>query len=114
MTYVQAQRLREIAAREWREQVFSKVDVLVCPTTAIAAPTIERGDLSTTFDLIRLTNPLNFLGTPCVSLPCGFTTDGLPIGLQIVGRWFDEATVLRAAFAYAQATDWHKRRPPRG
>ncbi|MCH8813915.1 MAG: amidase [Chloroflexi bacterium] len=111
VTYVQAQRFREIVVREWREQVFSQVDVLACPTTAVSAPAIDQSELSTTFNLIRLTNPLNLLGTPCVSLPCGFTKAGLPIGLQLVGRWFDEATVLRAAFAYEQATDWHKRRP---
>ncbi|MCH8920618.1 MAG: hypothetical protein IIA23_07935, partial [Chloroflexi bacterium] len=45
-------------------------------------------------------------------IPCGFTNGGLPIGLQLVGRWWDEATVLRAAHAYQQATDWHTRAPP--
>ena len=114
VAYVQAQRFREMVVQEWREQVFSKVDVLACPTTAVSAPAIDESELSTTFNLIRLTNPLNLIGTPCVSLPCGFTEAGLPIGLQLVGRWFDEATVLRAAFAYEQATDWHKRRPAVG
>jgi aspartyl-tRNA(Asn)/glutamyl-tRNA(Gln) amidotransferase subunit A len=112
VTYVQAQRFREVVVREWREQVFSKVDVLACPTTPIPAPPIEEGQLSTTFNLIRLTNPLNFMGAPCVSVPCGFSEGGLPIGLQIVGRWFDEATVLRVGHAYEQATEWHRRRPP--
>jgi aspartyl-tRNA(Asn)/glutamyl-tRNA(Gln) amidotransferase subunit A len=49
---------------------------------------------------------------PALSLPCGFSNDGLPIGLQIVGRPFDEATVLRVGHAYEQATEWHRRRPP--
>jgi len=114
VAYVQAQRFREMVVQEWREQVFSKVDVLACPTTAVCAPAIDESELSTTFNLVRLTNPLNFIGTPCVSLPCGFTEAGLPIGLQLAGRWFDEGTLLRTAFAYEQATDWHKRRPAVG
>jgi aspartyl-tRNA(Asn)/glutamyl-tRNA(Gln) amidotransferase subunit A len=52
------------------------------------------------------------LGLPGISVPCGFTGDGLPVGLQIVGKAFDEAGVLRVAHAYEQATDWHRRRPP--
>jgi len=62
--------------------------------------------------LIRLTRPFNFSGHPACAVPCGFTAGGLPIGMQIVGRPFDEATVLRAADAYQRATDWHTRRPP--
>lgn len=112
VSYVQAQRLREVIVREWRESVFSDVDLLAMPTTPIAAHPIEDSELSTTFNLIRLTNPLNFLAVPAISLPCGFTAAGLPIGLQLAGRWFDEATVLRAAHAYEQSTDWHTRRPP--
>jgi len=131
--YVQAQRLREIAVDAWRREVFSQVDLVATPTTPITAPRIDPGDVSTpsgaglqtTFSLIRFTNPFNFLGVPALSLPCGFTpfsprpedaaADGRlegPIGLQLVGRWWDEATVLRAAHAYERATDWHKRRPP--
>jgi aspartyl-tRNA(Asn)/glutamyl-tRNA(Gln) amidotransferase subunit A len=110
--YVQAQRLRELAVNAWREQVFSKVDLIATPTTAISARPIEEGDLQVTFNLIRFTNPLNFLGVPAISVPCGFTKEGLPVGLQLAGRWWDEATVLRAAYSYEQATDWHKRRPP--
>ena len=56
--------------------------------------------------------PFNVLGLPALSLPCGFTADGLPIGLQIVGHAFDEAGILGIAQAYEQATDWHRRRPP--
>jgi aspartyl-tRNA(Asn)/glutamyl-tRNA(Gln) amidotransferase subunit A len=110
--YVQAQRLRETAVEAWREEVFSKVDLIVTPTTSITARPIEEGDLQVTFNLIRFTNPLNFLGVPAISVPCGFTGEGLPVGLQIAGRWWDEASVLRAAYAYEQATDWHRRRPP--
>jgi len=110
--YVQAQRLREIAVAAWREEVFSKVDLIVTPTTPITARPIQEGDLPVTFNLIRFTNPLNFLGVPAISIPCGFTGEGLPVGIQLAGRWWDEESVLSAAYAYEQATDWHTRRPP--
>jgi aspartyl-tRNA(Asn)/glutamyl-tRNA(Gln) amidotransferase subunit A len=109
---VQAQRFREMMVEAWRREVFTRVDVLATPTTMVTAPLIEDGGLDATFALIRLTNPLNLLGVPAMSLPCGFATQGLPIGLQLAGRWFDETTVLRAARAYEQATGWHTRAPP--
>jgi Asp-tRNA(Asn)/Glu-tRNA(Gln) amidotransferase A subunit family amidase len=56
--------------------------------------------------------PFNVLGLPAISVPCGFTAGGLPVGLQIAGRAFDEAGILRVAQAYEQATTWHRRRPP--
>jgi len=62
--------------------------------------------------LTQYTRPFNLNGFPAITLPCGFSEDGLPIGLQIAGRPFDEATVLRAAHAYEQSTEWHRRRPP--
>ena len=62
--------------------------------------------------MIRLTRPFNFSGHPACSLPCGFTADGLPIGMQLVGRPFDETTVFRVADAYQRTTDWHRLRPP--
>jgi aspartyl-tRNA(Asn)/glutamyl-tRNA(Gln) amidotransferase subunit A len=110
--YVQAQRFREMIVRDWRDEVFSKIDLLATAATQIPAARIDGSDLSVTWSLIRLTNPINLLGLPAISLPCGFTNANLPIGLQLVGRWWDEATVLRAAHAYEQATDWHTRRPP--
>ena len=109
--HIEAQRFREMIVRRWRDEVFDKVDVLAMPATMVAALPIEVGDLSATFQLIRNTNPLNLLGIPAISVPCGFTASGLPIGLQLAGRWWDEATVLRAAYAYEQATDWHMRPP---
>jgi len=60
--------------------------------------------------LLSLTRPANLSGLPAISVPCGFSR-GLPIGLQLIGRRFDEATVLRAAYAYEQATPWHGRFP---
>ena len=110
--YVQGQRFREMIVAAWRDEVFDRVDLLAMPTTLGTAVEIETGDLSATFKLIRNTNPLNLLGVPAISVPCGFTEGGLPIGLQLVGRWWGEATVLRAAHTYQGATDWHARRPP--
>jgi aspartyl-tRNA(Asn)/glutamyl-tRNA(Gln) amidotransferase subunit A len=94
------------------------VDVLVTPTTPIAAPRIGEdsvriggADESVLVAMIRCTAPFNATHLPALSLPCGFTRAGLPIGLQIAGRPFDEATVLRAGHAYEQATEWHLRTP---
>jgi aspartyl-tRNA(Asn)/glutamyl-tRNA(Gln) amidotransferase subunit A len=56
--------------------------------------------------------PFNLAGVPALSVPCGFSADGLPLALQLAGKPFDEATVLRAGYAYQQATDWHRRHPP--
>jgi aspartyl-tRNA(Asn)/glutamyl-tRNA(Gln) amidotransferase subunit A len=61
--------------------------------------------------LLRNTRPVNVWGLPAISIPCGFTTAGLPIGLQIIGPQWREDTVLQLAYAYEQATDWHKRSP---
>jgi Asp-tRNA(Asn)/Glu-tRNA(Gln) amidotransferase A subunit family amidase len=94
------------------------VDVLVTPTTPIAAPRIGEESVriggaeeSVLIAMIRCTAPFNATHLPALSLPCGFTRAGLPIGLQIAGRPFDEATVLRVGNAYEQATEWHLRTP---
>jgi len=112
VSYVQAQRLREMAIAAWNEEVFSRVDILAMASTQMPAFKLDGSDLTVTISLIRLTNPLNLMGVPTISVPCGFTSENLPFGLQLAGRWWDEATVLRAAYAYEQATEWHKRRPP--
>ena len=62
--------------------------------------------------MTQYTRPYNITGFPAISVPCGFSDENMPIGLQLSGRPFDEVTVLRAAYAYEQSTDWHKRRPP--
>lgn len=111
VSYVQAQRLREKAITAWSEEVFTRVDVIAMASTQGPAFKLEGSDLSVTLSLIRLTNPLNLLGVPAISVPCGFTSENLPFGLQLAGRWWDEATVLCAAYAYEQATEWH---PPKG
>ena len=82
--------------------------------TAVGQSEIAVGQdkVSVRASLIRFTRVFNLSGHPAASIPCGFTAGGLPVGLQIVGRPFDEATVLRVADAYQRATDWHRRRPP--
>ena len=62
--------------------------------------------------MTQYTRPYNISGSPAISLPCGFSAGGMPIGLQLAGKPFAETTVLQAAYAYEQATDWHNRRPP--
>ena len=96
---------------------FSDVDLLVTPTMPIPAPAIA--DLKkdpaalrpAELALLRNTRPFNVWGLPAISLPCGFTKSGLPIGLQIAGPHWREDLVLRLAHAYESATEWHKRRP---
>jgi aspartyl-tRNA(Asn)/glutamyl-tRNA(Gln) amidotransferase subunit A len=118
--YLKGQRLRALL-RDEVDQVFAKLDVLLAPTTPVEATAVGQSEVRIgdgTFpvrpSLIRYTRPFNLTGHPAASVPCGFTTDGLPIGLQIVGRPFDEATVLRVADAYQRLTDWHTRRAPLG
>jgi aspartyl-tRNA(Asn)/glutamyl-tRNA(Gln) amidotransferase subunit A len=104
---------RDIAA------TFSDVDLLVTPTTPVPAPLIaelkQNPDLLRPRELLLLRNtrPINVWGLPAISIPCGFTSVGLPIGLQIVGPHWGEAKVLQLAHAYEQATAWHKREPVR-
>lgn len=71
-----------------------------------------QGKRFTADDALRYTLPFDVLGLPAISIPCGFSERGFPLGLQLAGRAFDEATVLRAAYAYEHATEWHRRRPP--
>jgi Asp-tRNA(Asn)/Glu-tRNA(Gln) amidotransferase A subunit family amidase len=98
--------------------VFTDVDVLVTPTTPISAPGIaelqKNPDLLRPRELLLLRNtrPVNVWGLPAISVPCGFTETGLPIGLQIIGPHWRETAVLRIAHAYEQATAWHKRPTP--
>ncbi|HXH08689.1 MAG TPA: amidase [Alphaproteobacteria bacterium] len=116
--YLKAQRLRARICHE-AAQLWSEVDVLAVPATATAAPRLGEAHMrlanretSTREALLRLMRPFNLTGLPAISVPCGFTQRGLPIGLQIAGKPFDEATVLRVAHAYERHTDWHRRQPP--
>jgi aspartyl-tRNA(Asn)/glutamyl-tRNA(Gln) amidotransferase subunit A len=109
--YVHAQRVR----REFREGIaagFGQVDLLVTPTSPAPAHDFSEEVPGRDFTpYVRRTCPFNLIGFPAVSVPCGLSADGLPLGLQLVGRPFDEGTMLRAARAYEQATPWHTRRP---
>jgi aspartyl-tRNA(Asn)/glutamyl-tRNA(Gln) amidotransferase subunit A len=103
------------AQREWQrkmEEVFVRYDILLAPTCGVAAPIIEQSEgVETTRLLTRFTYPLNFAQVPVLSIPCGFTEEHMPIGLQVAARHWQEALVLRVAWAYQQATDWHLQRP---
>jgi aspartyl-tRNA(Asn)/glutamyl-tRNA(Gln) amidotransferase subunit A len=116
--YIDALRLRGPALAEFSKAVFAKVDVLHAPVLPIPTPTIADTDVggSPTMDrtlalMTRFTRPFNYLGVPALALPCGFLASGLPVAMQLVGRPFDEATILRLGHAFQQATDWHKREP---
>jgi len=98
-------------------QVFRTVDVIVTPTCPVAPPRIadfgtdRNGSPDFQARNIQNTSPVNLYGWPSISVPCGFTRSGLPIGLQISGPLGADALVLQVAHAYEQATDWHKRKP---
>lgn len=118
--YLKGQRVRRLI-RDEVDQVLGGVDVLIAPTVPIAATEVDASEVEVNGrreavrpSLIRYTRPFNASGHPAASVPCGFTADGLPIGMQVIGRSFDEATVLRVADAYQRVTDWHTRRPPFG
>jgi aspartyl-tRNA(Asn)/glutamyl-tRNA(Gln) amidotransferase subunit A len=109
--YIRASQKRRMLQREYAQSTRS-VAVFISPTYPLAPrPFGEYPKPYTADDAIRYTFPFDLLGLPAISVPCGFSPDGMPIGLQLVGRAFDEATVLRAAYAYEQATDWHTRHP---
>lgn len=107
--YVEARRQLE-SLRRGVAKAFAAVDLLITPTLPSPPVTIAQGPDPTVVS-IRNTAPFDDLGLPAISVPCGFTTSGLPIGLQIVGAPFAESTVLALAHAYKQATEWHRRRP---
>jgi aspartyl-tRNA(Asn)/glutamyl-tRNA(Gln) amidotransferase subunit A len=109
--YLQAQRARAVVCHE-AATLMQSVDALVTPTSIAPASTFESFDpLAQYHDRPSFTRPFNLTGQPALSIPCGFSRAGLPIGLQIAGRPFDEATVLRLGHAYESATDWHTRVP---
>lgn len=98
----------------WRrrlERLFERFDLLLLPAAPMVAPRLGGDALEAARRLTRFTAPFNLARLPALALPCGFSQEGLPIGLQIVGRPWAEATVLRAGHAYEQATEWHGRRP---
>jgi aspartyl-tRNA(Asn)/glutamyl-tRNA(Gln) amidotransferase subunit A len=110
--YLQAQRIRRLIARDFTE-AFARCDLIVGP----AAPSVAFDLGSRTQDPVQMylddlyTIPINLAGLPGMSIPCGFGAKGRPVGLQVVGNYFDEARMLAAAHAYQQATDWHTKAP---
>jgi aspartyl-tRNA(Asn)/glutamyl-tRNA(Gln) amidotransferase subunit A len=109
--YVLARRT-QAEVRKRFELFFESYDFLITPTTPIAAPTIEGHDaVEQAGRLTRFTAPFNLAGLPALSIPCGFTKEGLPIGMQIVSRAWTDAKALNAGYAFEQATEWHKNSP---
>ncbi len=99
--YVQAARLRDQARQGAGDALFGEADLIALPATRTTAPTIDSvTNEDPTVGLTRLTAPFNLTGQPAISVPCGLTDAGLPVGLQLVGRMFDERTVLRAAHVF--------------
>jgi aspartyl-tRNA(Asn)/glutamyl-tRNA(Gln) amidotransferase subunit A len=114
-----------LEALRWRGQALAahlaavaNVDAVIAPVSPVAAPTISESDVGNGADaeaviqrLTRFTRPINYLGLPALSIPSGFTRGGLPVGMQLIGRSFDEATLLRIGAAFQRATDFHERVP---
>lgn len=116
--YLKALEARK-ALRADFEAAFTHVDAILSPTVPVAAPRIGEERVGSGSEeeavrsaLLRLNRPANLTGLPAISVPCGFTRAGLPVGLQLIGRGLDETTLLRIACAYERATEWHKRHPP--
>ena len=100
------------------DAALQEVDTIVAPTVPVPAPPIgaefvevDGEQIGVRPALLGMNRPANFTGHPAISVPCGFTRDGLPVGLQLIGRSFDESTLLRIAFAYERAHDWRSRHP---
>ncbi len=118
--YVRGQQARALV-RDEVDRALARRDVLLAPSTPVAAPPVDArqvelgdGQSDVRTALVRFNRPFNLSGHPSCSVPCGFTAAGLPVGMQFVGRPFDEATVLRAADAWQRLTDFHVRHPVLG
>jgi aspartyl-tRNA(Asn)/glutamyl-tRNA(Gln) amidotransferase subunit A len=117
VSYLEAMRWRGPALAAHLAAV-AGVDAVIAPVAPVAAPTIAESDVGNSPDaeaviqrLTRFTRPINYLGLPSLSIPSGFTRDGLPVGLQLIGRSFDEAMLLRIGAAFQRVTDFHARVP---
>jgi aspartyl-tRNA(Asn)/glutamyl-tRNA(Gln) amidotransferase subunit A len=109
--YGRAQRVRTLVKRDF-DAVFAQVDVIAAPTTPnVAFKMGEKADPLQMYLNDVFTVPASLAGIPAVSVPCGFSQSGLPIGLQLIGKAFNEPVLLRVAHAYQSATGWHRRRP---
>ena len=108
----------DIANASLLDEATAAADIVIAPVAPSAAPTIAESDVGNSPDaeaviqrLTRFTRPVNYLGLPSLAIPAGFTRSGLPVGMQLIGRPFDEATLLRAGAAFQRATDFHARCP---
>jgi len=115
--YIKAQRIRTLISNDF-DLAFKKVDAIITPTLPITAPKVGEDEVSVGTTKMPLSDacrrnmyPLTLTGLPAMSVPCGFSHANLPIGLQIIGRPFDEPRVIRIAHNYEKSTDWHLRRP---
>jgi aspartyl-tRNA(Asn)/glutamyl-tRNA(Gln) amidotransferase subunit A len=110
--YRKAQQVRTLIKKDF-EDAFKGIDVIVTPTSPTPAFRIgEKVEDPLQMYLSDIfTISVNLAGVPAISIPCGFSSINLPIGLQLIGRHFDEETILKVAYAYEQSTEWHKRKP---
>jgi aspartyl-tRNA(Asn)/glutamyl-tRNA(Gln) amidotransferase subunit A len=110
--YLKAQKVRTLMKNDF-EKAFSSCDLLATPVSPTAAFKVgEKLDDPLQMYLSDIfTISVNLAGVPAISVPCGFTSKGLPVGLQLIGRHFDEGTILKAAYAYERSTDWHGKQP---
>ena len=109
--YKKAQQVRTLIKRDF-EDAFTRVDLIVTPTSPTAAFKIgEKSDPLQMYLSDIFTISVNLAGVPAISIPCGFTSADLPVGLQLIGKHFDEETILKVSYAYEQSTDWHRRKP---
>jgi len=110
--YLQAQKVRTLIRRDF-DQAFTQVQALLCPTAPVPAfPIGSKNDPLSMYLTDLMTIPVNLAGLPALSVPCGFTSTGLPIGLQVIGPVLQEALILQIAHAYEQSTPWHEQVPP--
>lgn len=111
--YRKAQQVRTLIKDDFGA-VFRDVDAIVTPTTPTAAFRIgeKTSDPLQMYLSDIFTISVNLAGVPAISIPCGFTSDNLPVGLQFIGKHFDEESIIKLAFAYEQSTGWHRRKPP--
>lgn len=117
VTYLEAMRWRGPALAAYLAAV-AGTDAMLVPVAPMPAATIAESDVGNSLNaeaviqrITRFTRPINYLGLPALSIPCGFTRNGLPVGLQLVGRSFDEAMLLRIGAAFQRATDYHQQVP---
>lgn len=113
--YKKAQKVRTLIKNDF-EKIFENYDVIIGPTTPTTAYKVGEkiNDPLLMYVNDITTIPVNLAGAPAITVPCGFSENGLPIGLQIIGKHFDESTVYRTAYAFEQATDYHTKRPQLG